>query len=143
VAMQKQGAAQPIVQIIPAEKDRPIVMQNVASFTVYAPPAASNGPVLTQYVQKDYVQPWLSLVGMAVPWLGAWGIVKASSDAIASIPHTSNITNTNSNNLTSTTTNLANTVSGTGNAANIGSGTINQSTAPPTVVVVPPSYPPK
>jgi len=137
VSMQKQTAAQPLVQIIPADKDKPIIMQNVASFTVFAPPQSSDGPRLTQYVQKDYVAPWLNIVGMAVPWLGAWGIVKATSDAIANIPHTNNssVVNTNSHNSASTPTSYNNTVSGAGNVANIG-GTVNQATATPTVVVV-------
>ncbi len=119
IAMQKQTAAQPLVQIIPADKDRPIVMYNVASFTVFAPPQGENGPRLTQYVQRDYVQPWLNVLGMAVPWFGAWGIVKA----VADIPKANVTTNTNSNNLTSTatTSTFTNTASG-GSVANMGSG---------------------
>jgi len=145
VAMQKQQGVNPLVQIIPQDKDKPIIMQNVASFTVFAPPAPQYGPLLPQYQQKDYVQPWLNLIGTAVPWFGAWGIAKATGDAISSIPHVNSTTlnaggnamtgGTMTTTATSTTTNLTNTVSGTGNVANIG-GTVNQSTAPP-------SYPPK
>ncbi len=47
VAMQKQQAAQPIVQLIAQDKDKPMVLENVASFTVFAPPQGENGPRLT------------------------------------------------------------------------------------------------
>ena len=154
VQMQRQQGANPLVKIIPAEKDKPIVMHNVASFTVFAPPLPTNGPLLPQYVHRDYAAPWLNVLGMAVPWFGAWGIVKA----VADIPHvnSSTVTTTNTNSLNSTPTTYSNVVSGSGNMASVG-GVATQATAPPTVVtqpapvvitqpapvIVPQSYPPK
>jgi hypothetical protein len=41
---------------------------------VFAPP--SNTPI-AQYQQKDYVQPWLNVLSMAVPWLGVYGVTSA------------------------------------------------------------------
>ncbi len=142
VQMRAQQNAQPLVQIIPSDKDRPIVMYNVASFTVFAPPQGENGPRLAQYRQHDYVQPWLNVIGAALPWLGAWGIVKA----VADIPRTNSVVNQNSGNVATTSTSTAttsaftNTASG-GSVANMGSGSAtlnNISTIEAPVVVTGP-----
>jgi hypothetical protein len=153
VSMQKQQAAQPLVQFIASDKDKPMVFQNVASFTVFAPPQSENGPRLQQYVQKDYVAPWLStftqIVGMAAPWVGAAVIASnvASNfkDVHTQPGNTTNITaggnamtgGTMSQD-TSTATNLTNTVSGRNNTGTL-NATVNQTTSTPPVVVEQPA----
>jgi hypothetical protein len=141
VKMQEQKASQPLFQLVASDKDKPIIMQNVQSFTVFAPPQGENGPRLNQYVQKDYVQPWLNVLGSFAPWLGAWGIAKA----VADIPRTNSTVNTNSGNTATTTTSTAttsaytNTTSG-GSVSNMGSGSAtlnNISTVEAPVVITP------
>jgi hypothetical protein len=74
VLMQAAKTQSPVVRIEVGDPSLPI---NLKSIEVFAPPADTKLP---QYVQKDYVQPWLNIVGAALPWLGAWGIVKAVGD---------------------------------------------------------------
>ncbi len=74
VLMQTSRGVTPIVRLEVGDPSLPI---NLKSIEVFAPPKEGE---LRQYVQKDYVQPWLNIFGAAVPWLGAWGIVKAVGD---------------------------------------------------------------
>ena len=138
--MQSHREAQPLVQLIAQDKDKPMVLQNVASLTVAAPPQGENGPRPTQYRHENMATPWLNVLGAALPWFGAWGMVKAVADIPRAGPVTTT-TNTNSGNTSAaTSTALSNTVTGTGNATNLGSGSANWSqviTEAP-VVVIPP-----
>jgi hypothetical protein len=155
VKMQEQRAAQPLFQLIASDKDKPIIMENVASLTVFAPPQGENGPRLTQYVQKDYVAPWLStftqVLGIAAPWVGAAVIANSVASnfkdvAVHNQPgNTTNITAGGNamtggtmTQSTSTSTVMSNTVSGSRNTANL-TGTATQSTTnPPLIVTQPP-----
>ena len=87
VAMQTQKASQPIFELTPAKEGEPIVLGNVGSFRVYAPPVGSDKE-LSQYKQTDYVGPWLRVVSAALPWIGVWGVAheigKAAGDTITS-----------------------------------------------------------
>lgn len=74
VLMQANKTQSPLVRLEVGDPALPI---NLKSIEVFAPPGETKLP---QYVQKDYVQPWLNIVGAALPWLGAWGIVKAVGD---------------------------------------------------------------
>lgn len=74
VLMQTSRGVTPIVRL---EVGDPLLPINLKSIEVFAPPGETK---LTQYQQRDYVQPWLNIFGAAVPWLGAWGIVKAVGD---------------------------------------------------------------
>jgi hypothetical protein len=155
VKMQEQRAAQPLFQLIAADKDKPIIMQNVASFTVFAPPQGENGPRLQQYTQTNYALPWINLftqtVGIAAPWVGAAVIatnVASSFKDVAVHTQPGNTTNITAGGnamtggtmtqSTSTSTVMSNTVSGSRNTANL-TGTATQSTTnPPLIVTQPP-----
>jgi len=106
VQMQTQKASQPIFELTPAMEGMPIILGNVGSFKVFAPPAGSDKE-LRQYVQTDYISPWLRVVSAAMPWLGAWGIAheigKAAGDTI---------------------TNYNQSIAGTGNSASIKTSSI-------------------
>jgi hypothetical protein len=111
------SAQRPLLDIKIADPTKPI---NVERIIVNAP---SSSDAIKQYVQRDYVQPWLNVLSAAVPWFGAWGIVKA----VADIPRTGDVTNVNA--------------SGSSQAQT--GGTMSNATAPASpVVIVPPSYPP-
>lgn len=134
----KQAQTSPLVRLDVADPTKPI---NLKTIEVFAPP--SNTPV-SQYVQKDYVQPWLNVVSMAVPWLGAWGITSSVTSAMKDMGNTNmNITGTgNSGSIVGPTHNA---VTGTGNYTG---GTVDTTHTPtvvnqPAPVIVEPSYPPK
>lgn len=110
VAMQQQKAAQPIVQILPAKSGEPITLGNVGSFTVFAPTTNDSGPGLTQYQQKDYVQPWLNIVAAAVPWLGSAVMVTNVANAFRDVAVAPNT-------VTNTTTNTSTTIDASGGSA--------------------------
>jgi hypothetical protein len=135
--MAKQAQTTPLVRLDVADPTKPI---NLKTIEVFAPP--SNTPI-AQYTQKDYVQPWLNVFSMAVPWLGAWGITSSVTSAMKDMGNTNmNITGTgNSGSIIGPTHNA---VTGTGNYTG---GTVDTTHTPtvvnPTVVVVEPSYPPK
>lgn len=67
----KQAQTSPLVRLDVADPTKPI---NLKTIEVFAPP--SNMPI-AQYQQKDYVQPWLNVLSMAVPWLGVYGVTSA------------------------------------------------------------------
>jgi hypothetical protein len=67
----KQAQTSPLVRLDVADPTKPI---NLKTIEVFAPP--SNTPI-AQYQQKDYVQPWLNVLSMAVPWLGVYGVTSA------------------------------------------------------------------
>ena len=75
-------ASTPLFEMVAKDKAKPIILNNVARLTVFAPP--SNTTPLTQYVQKDYAQPWInffsSVATVAVPWIGAASIVNSMKD---------------------------------------------------------------
>jgi hypothetical protein len=154
--MQEQRAAQPLFQLIAADKDKPIIMQNVASFTVFAPPQSEDGPRLQQYVQKDYAAPWLNMftqtLGMAAPWIGAAVIANSVATNFKDVA-THNQPANNTTNITaggnamtggtmtqstSTSTVMSNTVSGTRNTATLSGTTTQSTTNPPLIVTQPP-----
>ncbi len=137
VALSKQATSIVLFEMTASDNTKPIILQNVATFKVFAPPAGNNEN-LAQYTHRDYVQPWLNLMGMAVPWFGAWGIVKA----VADIPrvNSNSTVNQNSGNTATTTSTFTNTASG-GSVANMGSGSAtlnNISTIEAPVVVTGP-----
>jgi hypothetical protein len=106
VKLQQARSAQPLFELTPAVPDQPIVLGNVGSFKVYAPVAGSDKEI-KQYVQQDYVGPWLRVVSAALPWIGVWGVAhemgKAAGDTIS---------------------NYNQTVSGTGNTATVKTSSI-------------------
>jgi hypothetical protein len=87
VKLQAAKAAQPLFELTPAKEGEPIVLGNVGSFKVFAPVYGSDKEI-KQYVQQDYVGPWLRVVSAALPWIGAWGIAhevaKSAGDTITS-----------------------------------------------------------
>ena len=87
VQLQQARAAQPLFELTPAKAGEPITLGNVGSFKVYAPVAGSDKE-MRQYTQTDYVGPWLRVLSLAMPWIGAWGIAheigKAAGDTITS-----------------------------------------------------------
>ena len=145
VAMRTQQASQPIFEMTPAIKGEPIILSNIKSFKVFAPPMNSNEP-LRQYVQKDYVQPWLNVLGAAVPWLGVWGVSSAIIGGMKDMGTTTNMNVNGTGNSGSIVGPTHNAVSGTGHYVG---GTID-TTHPAQVVnpvivdpvIVQPSYPP-
>jgi hypothetical protein len=155
VSMQKQQAAQPLFQLIASDKDKPMILQNVASFTVFAPPQGENGPRLQQYTQTNYALPWINLftqtVGIAAPWVGAAVIatnVASSFKDVAVHSQPGNTTNITAGGnamtggtmtqTTSTATTMSNTVSGTRNTGTL-SGVVNQTTSTPPLIVTQPA----
>lgn len=120
VAMAAQRAAQPLFELVSSDAAKPIVLNNVAAIRVYQP---SQGQVedFKQYVHQDYAAKWVGLigqtVGIAAPWLGAWGIVNSIKDMGATTTQT---------------------ISGTGNAAAAHSPYATFAVSPPTVVEQPP-----
>ena len=119
-------ASTPIFEMIASDSAKPMVLQNVAKVTVFAPPANTTQN-LQQYVQKDYAQPWLNLFGsvasVAVPWIGAASIVNSMKD----MGSVTNVTG-NANKVGATNSNVV----GAGNYT----GHIDQ-TSTPTVVTQP------
>lgn len=131
VAMQTQKATQPIFELTPAKQGEPIVLGNVGSFKVYAPPVA--GEKLSQYAHKDYVQPWLNVLSMAVPWLGGWGIVNSTANAMKEMGASTHMTITGEGNTATIAGPVNNSLSGTGHVA----GGIVDQTHTPTIVTQP------
>jgi len=79
IAMNKAVQAQPVFEMLASDLRQPIVLWNVSAIRVFQTPSGLND-TLHQYVQRDYAQPWLNLLGAGLPWLGAWGIVRAVGD---------------------------------------------------------------
>ncbi len=111
VAMSKHTASQPIFELLPADTSKPITLGNVGRLTVFQLPVAAASDGLRQYEHKNYSEPWIRLmtstIGVALPWIGAWGIAhemgKAAGDTIS---------------------NYNQTVSGTGNTATVRTSTM-------------------
>ena len=72
IAVQANRA--PMLDIKIADPTKPA---NIERIIVNMP---SSQEAIRQYVQVNYAQPWLNLLGAGLPWLGAWGIVKAVGD---------------------------------------------------------------
>jgi len=132
--LKAKAAASPLVEILPQDPTKPIQFENVARFTVFAPPAAGDDKI-PQYVHKDYVQPWLSLVGslaqIGIPWIGAGSIVNSIRDmGGSSISNT--IVGSGNTMKTAGTTNISGVVTN----STLG-GLVENATATPTVVMQP------
>jgi len=144
VAMNKAVQAQPIFEMLAADLKQPIVLMNVAAIRVFQTPSNS-GDTLHQYVQRDYAQPWLNLLGAGLPWLGAWGIVKAVGDIAGgnSTTYNQSISGQSTGQFRVMGDLQPGVITGSGNMVG---GMIDQTSVPtivPTeVVVVPPSYAP-
>jgi nucleoside-specific outer membrane channel protein Tsx len=115
-AMTNQKNAAPLFQIVAQDKDKPIIMQNVASLTVFAPPSGNDNQ-WGQYQHRDFTPNWIAPLMNAVAPLG---ILYGGSLLLKA---------TNS----STTTSTYNNVTGSSNSTTLG-GTISNATATPTVV---------
>ena len=133
--MAKQAQSTPLVRLDVADPNKPI---NLKTIEVFAPP--SNMPV-AQYVQKDYVQPWLNVLSMAVPWLGAWGIVNSTANAMKEMGNSTHMSINGTGNTGTIAGPVNNTLTGTGHVAG---GIVDQThtptivTQPPPLVVIPP-----
>lgn len=127
VLMQAAKTQNPIVRLEVGDPALPI---NLKSIELYAPPSDTKLP---QYVQRDYVQPWLNIVGAALPWLGAWGIVRAVGDVAGSGNTTYN--QTVSGGSTASVKTSGNMTTGNISGSTVG-GMIDQ-TSTPTVVTQP------
>ena len=119
----KQVQTSPLVRLDVADPTKPI---NLKTIEVFAPP--SNMP-MNQYVQKDYVQPWLNVIGMAVPWLGVYGVSSAIVSGMKDMGGTTTNITGNSNKVSGPTNSN---VYGSGNYT----GHIDQ-TSTPTIVTQP------
>jgi hypothetical protein len=131
---QEQRLAVPAFEMVPSDADKPIQLINVGKFIVYNSPA-NNAPPMQQYQHKDYVQPWLNVLSMAVPWFGAWGIVHSTANAMKDMGNSTTQTISGTGN-TGGIAPTHNVVSGTGN---YGAGTSTPTVVPqPSPVIVTP-----
>jgi hypothetical protein len=147
VAMTKQAASQPIFEMVAGDSGQPIILPPGAALRVFQVPASSGNDGFNQYVQRDYVSPWLNLIGttvaVAAPWVGAWGIVSAMGNVIPKTGNVSTNISDSSSRFSDSSTHSATNVktSGTGNRTQItGDGspaTITDSTGVPTIVTQP------
>ena len=134
VSMQTQKASQPIFEMVPAKVGEPITLGNVGSFRVFAQPA-NTGEKMSQYTQKDYVQPWLNVLSMAVPWFGAWGIVSSTANAMKEMGNSTHMSINGTGNTGTIAGPTNNNLTGTGHVAG---GVVDQTH--PAQVVIPPVY---
>jgi len=126
--MAKQAQTTPLVRLDVADPNKPI---NLKTIEVFAPP--SNTPI-SQYTQKDYVQPWLNVLSMAVPWLGVWGVSTAIMDGVTKMGNNTSMNITGTGNSGTMVGPTSNTLTGTGHTA----GGIVDTTHPAQVVIVDP-----
>jgi len=145
IDMNKAVQAQPVFEMIAADLKQPIVISNVAAIRVFQTPSGSND-TLHQYQQKDYAQPWLNLIGAGLPWLGAWGIVKAVGDIAGgnSTTYNQNVSGQSTANMKVTGDFAPGIITGNNNVVG---GMVDQTSVPtvvyqPTPIIVPPSYAP-
>lgn len=125
LAMAKQTASQPIFEMIAANNAKPMVLDNVAALRVFHVASGNGSDILNQYVQKDYVQPWLNLLLGIAPWAGVWAVTHEVAGIIGQAA--------------GTTYNQS--VTGTGNTATtkVAGTVMNDATSIPTVVYQPPA----
>ncbi len=141
VAMSKQADSVVLFEMTAKNANKPIVLENVAAIKVFAPPINTNGDSLMPYPHKDYVQPWLNVLSMAVPWLGAWGIVNSTASAMKEMGNSTHMTIAGEGNTGTIAGPVNNTLTGTGHVAG---GVVDQThtptivTQPPPLVVIPP-----
>lgn len=150
IALQKQTTSQPVFEMVAGDPKQPIVLQNVSALRVYQLPSGGSGDVLTQYVQKDYAQPYLNflsgLASVVAPWWGMTVVVDKVAGIAAQKGNTINtLTNTVSgqgNSLTAKTGIGDVNVNASGNTGTMSLGgpvgVINDMTSTPTVVTQPP-----
>ena len=151
VAMSKQAGSAVLFEMTANDITKPIILENVAALRVFTPPASGNNDSLTPYIHRDYVQPWLNVLGAAVPWLGVWGVSSAIIGGMKDMGTTTNMNVNGTGNSGSIVGPTHNAVSGTGHYVG---GTID-TTHPAQVVnpvivdpvivdpvIVQPSYPP-
>lgn len=145
VMMTKQSASQPIFEMTAGDPGKPIVLQNVSALRVFQAPSSSGNDALPQYVHRDYAAPWVNLLGstlgVALPWLGAWGMVSAISNVIPKTGNnntSTNIVTTGDGNKTQVAGNMSITASaGAGNLGISNPTLIQDNTSTPTVVTQP------
>lgn len=82
------GGNRPIFEMRAADPTKAIMLDNVASIIVYAPPVPQNGPLVPQYKQHDYGAAAVSAIRDitlgVVPWgVAAYGF-RALKDAVSS-----------------------------------------------------------
>jgi hypothetical protein len=156
VAMNKQAASTLLFEMTAGDTTKPIVLENVASFKVFAPPVSNSADNMTQYTHQNYAAPWLNMftqtLGMAAPWIGAAVIANSVASNFKDVA-THNQPANNTTNITaggnamtggtmtqstSTSTVMSNTVSGTRNTATLSGTTTQSTTNPPLIVTQPP-----
>ena len=135
VAMSKQADSVVLFEMTAKNANKPIVLENVAAIKVFAPPINTNGDSLMPYPHKDYVQPWLNVLSMAVPWLGAWGIVSSTANAMKEMGTSTTMNISGDGNTSHIAGPVNNTLTGTGHVAG---GIVDQTH--PAQVVIPPVY---
>jgi hypothetical protein len=118
VAMRAQQVNQPIFKMTPARSGEPIVLGNVSSFEIFAPPAQGN-MTIPQYAHRDFTPPILSsLVQAAMPLGILYGGSLLLKEAGSGVSYNQS-------------------VSGSGNKAQWAGGNVLDSTSVPTVVTQP------
>lgn len=120
VALAKQMTSQPIFEMTSGDPSKPIVLENVSAIRVFQFPAQAASDDLKQYQHHDYAQKWVGLigttVGVAAPWLGAWGIVhEVSKIAGPSTTYNQSVTGTG-NSATTRTSSITTGNMGDGNS---------------------------
>lgn len=76
-AVVNQQTTNPILLEIKAkDATKDIVISNVESITVYAPPQPQNGPLIPQYKHQDFNAPWAPVVmGLGTAAIGVGGMI--------------------------------------------------------------------
>ena len=76
-AIVSQQTTNPILLEIKAkDPEKDIVLSNVESITVYAPPQPQNGPLIPQYKHQDFNAPWAPVVmGLGTAAIGVGGMI--------------------------------------------------------------------
>lgn len=133
--IQKNAAARPLVEFVPADSGKPIVFENVARLTVYAP---SRDQEFRQYVQTNYDEVWaralLGVTGIVAPMYGMIEVTKAVT-GLATVGNTTyNVSGT-----ANTVKPAGNTFMGgvTGNSNTVTAAGLIDHTSTPTVVTQP------
>lgn len=134
--IQKNAAARPLVEFVPADSGKPIVFENVARLTVYAP--TPQNQELRQYVQTNYDEVWaralLGVTGIVAPMYGMIEVTKAVT-GLATVGNTTyNVSGT-----ANTVKPAGNTFMGgvTGNSNTVTAAGLIDHTSTPTVVTQP------
>lgn len=145
VMISKQAGSSPIFEMTAADTTKPIILQNVSALRVFQIAQSGGSDTLPQYAHRDYSAPWVNLLGttlgVALPWLGAWGMVSAISNVIPKTGNnntSTNIVTTGDGNKTQVAGNMSITASaGAGNVGISNPTLIQDNTSTPTVVTQP------